>query len=247
MPKIGEKYGRLLIIDRFKGSYKSGRPKIICRCQCDCGKIKDIDEAQIRVGHTRSCGCLNSELSAKRKYKGPNDYHQEGNLIYISLYDGTEAIIDAEDYPKIKDFRWSHAKNGYAISRKTDHGHMHLLHREVLGLKTERIVVDHLNGNPLDNRKENLRICSQEGNTANAVVSKRNSTGYRGVGKLREGCWIMQITKRGQYYSSRHSSPEEAARAYDTKAIELRGPYSCINFPEEHPDHLNRRPARRMP
>ena len=76
-----------------------------------------------------------------------------------------------------------------------------------------------------------------------------NRSGYKGVCYVpRTGGWRAEITVNGVthtvYFDSTRSATE-AARAYDAMAIELRGPDACINFPEDHPEHRNRKPARR--
>lgn len=79
-------------------------------------------------------------------------------------------------------------------------------------------------------------------------VFDRNKAGYKGVCRPRSnGRWLCDLVYRGKRYHSYHDTPEEAARAYDELAIELRGPDACINFPEDHPEHRNRKPARRIP
>lgn len=76
----------------------------------------------------------------------------------------------------------------------------------------------------------------------------RNTSGYKGVDYRKDKHrWRMCLVFRGKLYSSIHDTPEEAAQAYDKLAIELRGPDTCINFPEDYPEHRNRRPARRIP
>ena len=76
---------------------------------------------------------------------------------------------------------------------------------------------------------------------------KTNRVGYKGVYRTQDGRWRMTFIHGKRRHVSYYASAKAAARAYDAMAIELRGPDACINFPEEHPDHLNRKPARRIP
>ena len=95
--------------------------------------------------------------------------------------------------------------------------------------------IDHINGNPLDNRKSNLRICTRAENMRNRGAQKNNTSGYKGVGwcKHRKK-WHAQIKHNGkQIYIGRYKDKEEAARAYDAKAKELHGEYAHLNFPDE--------------
>ena len=59
--------------------------------------------------------------------------------------------------------------------------------------------------------------------------------------------WVCDLVHHGKLHRSYHATAEEAARAYDETAIRLRGPDTRVNFPEDHPEHRNRKPARRIP
>jgi len=88
-------------------------------------------------------------------------------------------------------------------------------------------VVDHINRNKLDNRLENLRICSQKQNSYN--TSKRNNK-FKGVSKMKNG-WCAKITKDGQTHIIKNiPSEHEAAKIYDMMAEELFGQYAGKNF-----------------
>lgn len=81
------------------------------------------------------------------------------------------------------------------------------------------------------------------------AAQRKNQSGYKGVSYRQRGAlrWRMSLDYKKHTYYSNHGTAEEAARAYDCLAIKLRGPTTCINFPEEHPEHPNRKPARRIP
>ena len=92
--------------------------------------------------------------------------------------------------------------------------------------------VDHVNGDPLDNRRENLRLATNKQNSANKPKREGTSSVYKGVHwHRRDRRWRASIKHN---YKSIHLGSfldeEDAARAYDTKAIELFGEFAITNF-----------------
>ena len=95
------------------------------------------------------------------------------------------------------------------------------------------LIVDHINGNVLDNRKCNLRLCTRAENARNAKKPKSNTSGYIGVSKSGKK-WQAQISLNGKtHYLGTFEDKIEAARARDRKAIELYGEFARLNFPRE--------------
>lgn len=109
------------------------------------------------------------------------------------------------------------------------------LHRLIAKAPKDK-VVDHINGNPLDNRRENLRIATHKQNSMNQMKTrthkgKPTSSKYRGVSFVkRRNRWIVKCSGHHVGYFKEEN---EAARAYDEKAKELFGDYAHLNFPEE--------------
>ena len=97
--------------------------------------------------------------------------------------------------------------------------------------------VDHINGDPLDNRKENLRLCTRRENCRNKKVRADSKSGFKGVyvrPNDRYQAYIGDPAKKSRHINlGTYGTPEEAARAYDKKAIELHGEYAVLNFPED--------------
>jgi len=183
-------------------------------------------------------------------------------LIIESPKHGTfEVLYDAEDEDKINKHTWGickdlwnvyvrtsipHPSGGWYISpggkrqRRQTSLHLHrLIMNTPKGMQT-----DHINGDPLDNRKENLRICTVAENAWNRGASKNNKSGFKGVkrcgGSWYEGTikWMASINFEGKrMHLGVYDIPEEAARAYDAKAIELHGEFAQTNFPIE--DYAN--------
>lgn len=115
----------------------------------------------------------------------------EGNIAYIPLTLGYEAIIDAADVPLVEGWCWramvSRRKDGsvytvYARRSFRLNGKMETayLHRQVSG-EVSGMDVDHLDGNGLNNRRANLRHATRSQNMHNQRISASNTSGYKGV------------------------------------------------------------------
>ena len=102
-------------------------------------------------------------------------------------------------------------------------------------------MVDHVNGDRLNNTRSNLRICDGTLNNANRrrrpTRTGRSASQYRGVHKaLNSSKWGATITyKRKRFYIGSFPTEEEAAKAYDAKAIELFGEFAVLNFQFQSP------------
>lgn len=115
--------------------------------------------------------------------------------------------------------------NGYIVI--SFQGKQHKLHRLIMDNPVN--VVDHINGNTLDNRRSNLRLCSQANNSANRNKSYKNTSGYKGVSKARNK-WAAKITKDYKvYHIGNYTTPELAALAYNKRAVELFGQFAKLN------------------
>ena len=195
-----------------------------------------------------------AENSDKNAVLGGNTHlPQNGSFeavqaVRVPLTKGLFALVDSADLDLVAGFSW-HAKSKrsqpgryYAqTTERTPTGKpvTFTLHRLLLDAKPGE-VVDHLNGDGLDNRRANLRLCTSRENSSNVVFSKRQKLGgFKGVtwnkaaNKWQASCCSGEIKsngKRRQVYLGVFTDPAEAARAYDRAALAAFGPFAALNF-----------------
>ena len=117
--------------------------------------------------------------------------------------------IDFDDYQRVSKHKWCMNKQGYALTRIGDKNI--LLHRFILNPK-EGQVVDHINLDTKDNRKINLRVCSQALNTQNRRPYNKYS--IKGIEQTRSGKWSAYFRNNNkQYHSQGYDTVEEATFA----------------------------------
>lgn len=146
------------------------------------------------------------------------------SAVCIPLTKGRHTLIDAEDYPKIVGSLWCE-DSGYATNRKV--GFIHC----VIADTPPGFQTDHINRDTLDNRKQNLRVCTQEQNQWNSRKMAGCRTPYKGVSIVTNGKYQASISVGGRLvYLGVFITAEEAAIAYDTVAKQVRGEYARVNF-----------------
>ena len=136
-------------------------------------------------------------------------------------------IVDAADVPIVKGSRWMLA-GGYAqrtIRKKDGSRSAQKMHRVLLNAPPDKIV-DHINGNGLDNRRCNLRLCDAAQNTQNRPGNADAKSPYKGVYPFNNK-WCAKIVAHGQkHYLGTFLKEEDAARAYRNEAVRLHGDFA---------------------
>jgi hypothetical protein len=169
----------------------------------------------------------------------PNEFIFDGDICYIYLYDRNgekieKAIVDVADYLKVKNYKWclflskNKAKSERRYAQSKIEGKLIYLHQFLMGTRDG---TDHRDGDGLNNRRGNLRLCTSSQNSCNQKIGKRNSSGFKGVGfYLPTSKWRARIDYKGK---GRHigyfNSPEEAAKAYNDKAKIFHGEFARLN------------------
>lgn len=154
----------------------------------------------------------------------------------IKLTRGKVALVDDEDYEYLNGFKWhvtssrNYAYAGCYIKSGGRERTLILMHRFILCPPTS-MIIDHINHNTLDNRKENLRICSKSQNGMNRMKQKNGRSPYKGVSwHSMGGKWTAQIAiDKKVVYIGLYNSEKEAALAYNNKATELYGEFAQLN------------------
>ncbi|WP_205824771.1 HNH endonuclease [Methylobacterium terricola] len=156
----------------------------------------------------------------------PSSIRVEGDVAYVELGRGLEAMIDVADVPLIAPWGWrAHiGTHGHAYAVRCGKGYI-AMHRVLTDAPSE-MYVDHANGDGLDNRRANMRLATQTQNMANKAVERRNLLGLKGVSAAR-GKFRATITPNGRkIHLGTFKTPEEAAAAYRGAAVALWGDFA---------------------
>lgn len=152
----------------------------------------------------------------------------------LELTQGQFAIVDDDDYEKLSNYHWyCNYIEGRPYANRviySPHRTTISMHRAITAAKQSEYV-DHINRNTLDNRKKNLRICTNQQNSYNCVGRRKSERNpYKGVTRTPNGNYEARIYHNGRtIHLGTFKSPEEAARKRDSAALELQGEFAYLN------------------
>lgn len=154
---------------------------------------------------------------------------------------GYVILVDAADYDALSKFKWYAHRGGsrwgtpeYRPARREPVAprNVHFLVHAIAGKAPTGLVIDHINGNPFDNRRENLRLCTNAENCRNQRRPRKLDGAGKGV-RWYKGAWEALIGYDSKLFRlGRYTVLLEAELAYDAAALHLHGEYACLNHPE---------------
>lgn len=227
----GKKFGRLEVKRRADDIVQAnGRRRTAWVCVCECNPEKEIvvRSDSLVTGNTFSCGCYRDEvINNYRKY---NRYDVYDDYIIMYTYNDIAFIIDKDVLEKIQEYTWCETR-GYIVAAIRDgKGTIIRLSRYIMDCPDDKLV-DHINGNTLDNRKCNLRIVTRSQNNVNKVKKSSNKSGVTGVyWDKRDKKWCVEIGfDNNRIYLGRYADFEEAVKVRKEAEEKYFGEYSFDN------------------
>lgn len=186
---VGKTFNRLTVIQQVDDYIKPNGEHVaqwLCKCSCSEDKFIIVYGENLKNGHTKSCGCLVTEKLIQRNVgntygsltKKYNQYNLSGDFGIGYTDKGEEFYFDLEDYEKIKDYCWHIDKDGYVVANCDDTTIK--MHRVIMSCKSNELV-DHKKHKTNDNRKSELRKCSNSENSFNKAMLNSNKSGCTGV------------------------------------------------------------------
>lgn len=149
----------------------------------------------------------------------------------IPLTQGQSAIVDDEDYEELSRYKWLANRSSHNKIWKVRRSCGTYMSRQIMDAP-DYLEVDHRNGDTLDNRRDNLRLCTHAENMRNIQKRTKHSSAYKGVHGW-PGRWRSSIRFEGQlYHLGYYKSELQAAAFYDIAAIYFFGEFANLNFPE---------------
>jgi hypothetical protein len=160
----------------------------------------------------------------------------ESGVREIPLTRGLVALVDEDDFEMLSQWKWSaNCDGGYACRGfRSAFGHhaRSYMHRTIM-LPDPGQQIDHINGDKLDNRRANLRICTNSQNGRNRPAPTTNTSGFKGVSwNKKRGLWLAKIHDGEYRWLGCFALKEDAAQAYDEAARDHFGKFAYLNFPE---------------
>jgi hypothetical protein len=234
----GERYGNLCVESIIKESMFNNDSYVNpstykYKCYCTCGNTREVTKRALKEGKTFACKKCQAENKHKEHIKG-NNITIEGSIVKVKFNTNSKYIlIDKEEYNTIKNYTWVLKGNGYAHTRigrsfGLDNAKWVYLHDMILKNKPEGYMIDHINGNRLDNRKENLRFVTPSQNSSN-VERKVGKSNVLGVWEYKNNWQAMIRVSGKRIYLGYFNNKENAVKARKEAEEKYFGEFSYDN------------------
>jgi hypothetical protein len=186
--------------------------------------------------HAVALGSIKSELKTKTARENGKKGGRPRKPMEIPLTQGKVALVDREDFKELNKYKWfarKDRKTFYAqrnCPRDTE-GKQHTIwihmHRAIMQ-PPKGMVIDHIDGNGLNNTRKNLRICTNSQNRMNTGKQKNNTSGFKGViFSKADKKWVALIYVGGkQVYLGSYQNKEIAYKAYCDGCIKYHGEFA---------------------
>lgn len=159
-----------------------------------------------------------------KKRARTNSYDVRGDITIVTTSDGRTFTVDTIDLDSVQRYSWCFSKTGYLVANvggKVVRLHRYLLHPD------DGSIVDHINGDPSDNRRSNLRVCGSAGNARNSRPPKSSKLGILGVKKVKSGKYVAQImVDRKQIHLGRFANLDDAIAARAAAELKYYGEFA---------------------
>ncbi len=209
-------------------------------CHCECGRRTTLSCYQQPKDHLfrglPNMFCYGHKRASRRHPESIGPFKIDGvYCCLLPLNSGQWAVIDAEDFGRISGFTWravwkKKCNTFYAVTnppRQAGQPRKSItLHRLLLGVGQGEDI-DHRNHNGLDNRRRNLRPCSDSDNNGNMVLSSANTSGYKGVfWHERRKRWIAGVQREKKVYRREFKKVEDAVSWHREMTLVLFGDFA---------------------
>jgi len=219
----------------YAGRLRDGRRTLLVCVNCP-GRLGQLTRVRpdglCRSFHPRR------KRTARRARRTPSG----DDVCFVALTQGRFGMVEARDFKRLSRYKWcvSLCTRKY-YARRRSKGKTIFMHREIMR-PPKNMVVDHVEGNGMNNCRSALRVCTRLENGHNSKPSGRSSR-FKGVSYNDAlDTWEAAICIDSEMVSIDHFDTEiEAARAYDRVARKVHGIHAYLNFPDEHPPPGRRR------
>lgn len=167
-------------------------------------------------------------IKDSRKSRQDDLYVFYKNVVVMNIYNKygtyiTSTEFDIDDFEKVKKYKWCIVK-GHVYAKNMDNKTLYL-HRLIMNVTDKNVEVDHIDGNPLNNKKSNLRLCTHDKNMLNHKVCSNNTSGVTGVTfDKQRNKWCAQIVyKNKNHHLGRFDLFEDAVLARRNAEIKYFG------------------------